>query len=263
MINAKELGYEPGEAVVYENQRYLDAAPQIKAANQRALGTADILTKRLHELEVFAEKYGDVGSGKKWDKKTFEKECPWNKLYMDTSTAASATSDLIIIQHDSPQLAAVTPATEVYDGGLKTDGPLSGGRIRIYSGEILKQLRKDKLINTKLTEAQVSNYDGEGNVHPIWDGYADDNKELIQKLAPLTFKALRDVYNRKDGMGTHFSEDGNLRAAFLNGAGVWADADARVSWGPLVVDDVRLVGVVQREEAPEGGAPLEERVGKA
>lgn len=251
MVTAQELGYKTGEATVYEDQRYIDAAPPIKAAGQRALTSAEILRKRVDELNAFDQRH----KGERWEREDFERECPWNTRYFDTSTAAHAAEDIIFIHHNSPLLAALASETEISYDLKPTD--FAGGHIVLYAGDNLDRLRKEELLDRPLAESQIG---GKGGVHPIWLGLADGDEALVRQLAPLVFKALRDVYNTKEGMGTFFSYDNIVRGVVLGGGGDRADAGGYDRL--LDYDYVRLVGVGEKEEAAAGRASLETLVGR-
>ncbi len=253
MVSAQELGFKRGEAKVYEGMdgkpfSYLDAASQVKAAGQHAAGTLFVLEQRYAELRRFA----DIRRGE-WGRADFQRECPWSTHYFDTSTAVLPSSNMIVIQHDSPNLGALIPQTPFDDNGLKFTDSLGRGNFQVYSGNVLKKL------NRPLNEEEVVKGD---YVNPLWLGFAEGREELIRNITPLIFKALRDCYDFNQGMGTYFNLNGTLRSVFLDGLGD-DGAGAYGEWGHLGYVSVRLVGLhSQEKEACAASAPLEERVDK-
>ncbi len=247
MVSAQELGFKEGEATTWQHLSYLEAAPQIKAAGQHAAGTLFILEYRYGELERFADRHTG-----KWKRTDFERECPFSTNHFDTSTAALALENLAVIQHYSPQLAALTPETFLDDGGLKLAGALSGGNIWVYFDNDLKNL------NRPLKEDEVVKG---GYVHPIWLGFAEGQKELVRNVTPLVFKALRDCYNKSEGMGAYFRSDLALRSVVLDGLDRGAVADG--DWRHLGDRRVRLVGLhSQEKEACAASASIDVRMGE-
>ena len=241
MVTVQKLGFKEGEATVYEGTAgkplsYLEVAPQVKLAGQHAAGTLFILERRYDELRRFAD-----GHKGKWKKADLKRECPWSTHYFDTSTAALASENMVTIQHYSPQLAALTPKTELYGGGLKLTGSLSGGNIHVYSRYVLKML------NRPLKEEEVVKGD---YVHPLWFWFAEEKKELIGNITPLIFRALKDCYNLDKGMGTYFDLSGTFWSVVLGRLGGRTGAGS--DGGPLAGGDVRLVAVHSREK--EAGA---------
>lgn len=264
MVTAKELGYARGEVTVYEGTmdnplRYTDVTQQIRAAGQRALTSAEILSKCTDELETFARRH----RGKKWDPKIFQFECPWNSNRFSTATTAYVTADVIVLQHDPPLLAALTPDTELINGGLNQNGYLAGDHVALYTDDVLERLKRDNLLNTPLTEDQIA---GNNGVHPIWLGLADGDEALIQRLAPLRFKALSDVLNKEKGMGIYLPQngDGLMRPFVFSDICYDAVADyiyTHPDGGGFAVLS-HLVGVAEKKEAATGRTPLETLVGK-
>lgn len=109
-------------------------------------------------------------------------------------------------------------------------------------------------INRSLRENEVP-------INPFWLCVADKDGNFVGELAQLTFKALRDVYDKTFGMGFYSPNDNQLIERGLVFYGTNGRADAG-SGSDLDDNYARLVGVrrVVVENAPEVADLSQERL---
>jgi hypothetical protein len=198
MVTAVELGYMKGEMDVGENASYSVLRPQF----QSILSPAEILRKQFAELDALPK-------GRKWK---FEDMGPWNIHFFATSMGVAGAADELILNPNSPTLAAATPQTPLVQYGIPMTSILETAH-RFQRSDYTES------INRSLKEAEVAR-------NPFWLAIAEGNGDFLGQLAQLKFKAMRDAYNYDDGMGFYFPEDQALivRSLVLNRFNKWAGA---------------------------------------
>ncbi|HLC19935.1 MAG TPA: hypothetical protein VJK72_03375 [Candidatus Nanoarchaeia archaeon] len=214
MVTAQELGYKAGEMDVRENDTYCNLRPQFSSI----LGPQDILKKQYEELDALPK-------NKKWKKKDIG---PWNSNYFGTSMGIAGTADKLVLNSNSPALAAITSETPLLEHGILLQ-TVPENALRFPRSEY------GRYANRKLKESEVPQ-------NKFWLATVRNDSELLGRLAELKFKVMRDVYKRNEAMGIYFPKDARLIERALVLGRTYDRADA---FGDGSLDNfrVRLVGV--------------------
>ena len=203
MVTAQDLGYQAGQAQVFEGV-YKRIMPELLKSGFRPLSPADIMDKRL-----------ESDSSLSWDS------------YFDTDTGLTATTKKVQVLPRCKLLLDSNPDTKLVDNGIALPED--------YDGNVTTFDRRELILNEQLTEKQAL-------AHKGWLALAGNDQNRLARYVEKTFRLGKDRFRYNEMMDFYVPEDRKpiVRGVILDRLDDGSNADGD---GNLDGDDARVVGV--------------------